>query len=446
MPLNARGLTPQIRTPEVGKAGSTTKSAVAEGHITITGMKKQDISALNRDTKNSLNRVKAIFDNRKVKEKQKLIQIMNIVGNQAIHEVSAHYGWKEGSKEKVLLHGALGALTGSMSGKGTWTGALSGSVNEFAVKYIEQAKGIQWVVRHPGVVQGISVALGAAVGKVTGNSGVGAYTAQMGTKWNDELDADELLAEIRNQFIEGESVDMAEAAEQVTDAAQMTVPEEKEEETAEGGGEGEGDSSSQTVFPITPVSDAAIAESPSVNEDDQSSGHTTFSDAPNYNYNRETDQSTTHVEPLREEVISKSKEISVKGTAGWVASNWFESHYPYMTREEAEIAGRSLIKRAGPYVILGNYIYGVQENHERFNSSYDAFKADALDVVPLAGGIITGAVAGSINPMLGLASGIIVGTYSEDYVHKEKDNMEKNERELASKGNKALLSGREIKK
>ena len=287
---------------------------------------------------------------------------------------------------------------------------------------------------------------GAAVGKVTGNGGVGAYTPQMGTKWNDELDADELLAEIRNQFIEGGSVDMAEAAEQVTDAAQMTVPKEQEEGTAEGGGEGEGDSSSQPVSQLLSASDEAIAESPYVNEDDQSSGHTTFSDAPNYNYNSETDQSTTHVEPLREEVISKSKEIAVKGTAGWVASNWFESHYPYMTREEAEIAGRSLIKRAGPYVILGNYIYGAQKNHERFNSSYDAFKADALDVVPLAGGIITGAVAGSINPMLGLASGIIVGVYSEDYVRKEKDSMEKNERESASKGNKALISEREIKK
>lgn len=184
VPLNARGLTPQIRTPAVGKAGSITKSAVAEGHITITGMKKQDISALNRDTKNSLNHLKEIFDSKKLEEKQELIQIMNIVGNQAIHEVSAHYGWKEGSKEKVLLHGALGALTGSMSGKGTWTGALSGSVNEFAVKYIEQTKGIQWVAQHSDVVQGISTVLGAVIGKVTENNGDGSYTLLMGTKWN----------------------------------------------------------------------------------------------------------------------------------------------------------------------------------------------------------------------------------------------------------------------
>ena len=42
--------------------------------------------------------------------------MMNIVGNQIIHEAADHYGWKEGSTEKLLLHGAIGALTGTMSG------------------------------------------------------------------------------------------------------------------------------------------------------------------------------------------------------------------------------------------------------------------------------------------------------------------------------------------
>ena len=37
-------------------------------------------------------------------------------GNQVIHKMSDRYGWKEGSAEKTVLHGALGALTGTMSG------------------------------------------------------------------------------------------------------------------------------------------------------------------------------------------------------------------------------------------------------------------------------------------------------------------------------------------
>ena len=53
--------------------------------------------------------------------------MMNIVGNQIIHEAADHYGWKEGSTEKLLLHGAIGALTGTMSGGNALSGAVSGS-------------------------------------------------------------------------------------------------------------------------------------------------------------------------------------------------------------------------------------------------------------------------------------------------------------------------------
>ena len=66
--------------------------------------------------------------------------MMNIVGNQIIHEAADHYGWKEGSTEKLLLHGAIGALTGTMSGGNTLSGAVSGSVNEFALAYIKKQK------------------------------------------------------------------------------------------------------------------------------------------------------------------------------------------------------------------------------------------------------------------------------------------------------------------
>ena len=59
--------------------------------------------------------------------------MMNIVGNQIIHEAADHYGWKEGSTEKLLLHGAIGTLTGSMSGGNALSGAVSGSVNCYVI-------------------------------------------------------------------------------------------------------------------------------------------------------------------------------------------------------------------------------------------------------------------------------------------------------------------------
>ena len=95
--------------------------------------------------------------------------MMNIVGNQIIHEAADHYGWKEGSTEKLLLHGAIGALTGTMSGGNALAGAVSGSVNEFALAYMEKTKGRDWMDTHPDTVQAISTALGAVAGSLTGD-------------------------------------------------------------------------------------------------------------------------------------------------------------------------------------------------------------------------------------------------------------------------------------
>ena len=186
VPLNALGLLSNMGPTVKDKAGTTTTSAISKGTITITDKEnqKQDIEKLNRNTEDSLNKLKEIFDKKKVEEKQELIHMMNIVGNQIIHEAADHYGWKEGSTEKLLLHGAIGALTGSMSGGNALSGAVSGSVNEFALAYIEKTKGRNWMDTHPDTVQAISTALGAVAGSLTGDRNTGAYTAQMGTRWN----------------------------------------------------------------------------------------------------------------------------------------------------------------------------------------------------------------------------------------------------------------------
>lgn len=123
--------------------------------------------------------------------------MMNIVGNQIIHEAADHYGWKEGSTEKLLLHGAIGALTGSMSGGNALSGAVSGSVNEFALAYIEKTKGRNWMDTHPDTVQNIYAAFGGILSKMTGGSGhTGAYISRMGMKWNE---LDEEMAAMRGR-------------------------------------------------------------------------------------------------------------------------------------------------------------------------------------------------------------------------------------------------------
>ena len=189
IPLNERGIL-NTPVPSVkGKAGTTTRSAVAKGTITITDKEnqKQDIEKLNRNTEDSLSKLKEIFDKTKVEERKQLLEELGIVGNRAIHEIASHNGWKDGSAEKIALHGMLGAITSAKSGGSALSGLIAGGANEYAIGYLEKTKGKDWINKHPDTVQNISAAFGGILFKMTGGSGhTGAYISQMGTKWNLE--------------------------------------------------------------------------------------------------------------------------------------------------------------------------------------------------------------------------------------------------------------------
>ena len=185
--LNQRGLTPNLTPTVKDNADSTTKSAVAEGtiHITNKEKQKQDIASLNRDTKNSLNQLQEIFDKSKVEEKQELVGMLEKYGNQAIHTYAESKGWKDGSTEKMLLHGAFGALMGDMAGGNAATGALSGSINEYVMGYLTKTKGEDRMQKHPDTVQWISMGVASTLGKLAnGSVSEVADIALAGTKWN----------------------------------------------------------------------------------------------------------------------------------------------------------------------------------------------------------------------------------------------------------------------
>ena len=185
--LNQRGLTPNLTPTVKDNADSTTKSAMAEGtiHITNKEKQKQDIASLNRDTKNSLNQLQEIFDKSKVEEKQELVGMLEKYGNQAIHTYAESKGWKDGSTEKMLLHGAFGALMGDMAGGSAATGALSGGVNEYVMGYLTKTKGEDWMQKHPDTVQWISMGVASTLGKLAnGSVSEVADIALAGTKWN----------------------------------------------------------------------------------------------------------------------------------------------------------------------------------------------------------------------------------------------------------------------
>ena len=184
--LNQRGLTPNLTPTVKDNADSTTKSVVAEGtiHITNKEKQKQDIASLNRDTKNSLNQLQEIFDKRKVEEKQELVGMLEKYGNQAIHTYAESKGWKDGSTEKMLLHGAFGALMGDMAGGSAASGALSGGVNEYVIGYLTKTKGEEWIQQNPDTVQWISTGVGATIGASANDLATGAGISLNSSKWN----------------------------------------------------------------------------------------------------------------------------------------------------------------------------------------------------------------------------------------------------------------------
>ena len=184
--LNQRGLTPNLTPTVKDKANSTTKSAVAEGtiHITNQEQQKQDIANLNRNTKNSLNQLQEIFDKTKVEERQELVGMLEKYGNQAIHRYAESKGWKDGSTEKMLFHGAFGALMGDMAGGSATTGALSGSVNEYVMGYLTKLKGEDWVQKHPDTVQWIGAGVGAAIGPLSKDVSSSINVSLDASKWN----------------------------------------------------------------------------------------------------------------------------------------------------------------------------------------------------------------------------------------------------------------------
>ena len=124
------------------------------------------------------------FDKTKVEEKQELVGMLEKYGNQAIHTYAESKGWKDGSTEKMLLHGAFGALMGDMAGGSAATGALSGGVNEYVMGYLTKTKGKDWVQEHPDTVQWISAGVGAAIGASAKDMATGANVALDASKWN----------------------------------------------------------------------------------------------------------------------------------------------------------------------------------------------------------------------------------------------------------------------
>ena len=176
------GTSPVKSQPVKGKAESITKSAVSEGAITITDKEhqKQDISDLNRDTKNTLNQLEKIFDKEKVQERQALANEFAKLGAEKIGDIAKEKGWDKNDTRRTLLHGLLGGITAKLGGNNVLSGVMAEGGMESLQPLLDN-----FLKNHPDMREEVSSIFGYCAGKLFGGDGdVGAATAWNGTKFN----------------------------------------------------------------------------------------------------------------------------------------------------------------------------------------------------------------------------------------------------------------------
>ena len=91
--LGDKGFIPNIPMSSGDDKSSTTKSGVAAGTITITGKQQQDISTLNRNTADTLNKLDQIFDKDTIQEKQEMGALFAELAYNQIHTIAEKNGW-----------------------------------------------------------------------------------------------------------------------------------------------------------------------------------------------------------------------------------------------------------------------------------------------------------------------------------------------------------------
>ena len=211
------GTSPVKSQPVKGKAESITKSAVSEGAITITDKEhqKQDISDLNRDTKNTLNQLEKIFDKEKVQERQALANEFAKLGAEKIGDIAKEKGWDKNDTRRTLLHGLLGGITAKLGGNNV----LSGVIAEGGIESLQPLLD-NFLKDHPDMREEVSSIFGYCAGKLFGGDGdVGAAAAWSGTKfnWINHKDAQDYADKIK----QAENAGNADEAEYYTKKRQL---------------------------------------------------------------------------------------------------------------------------------------------------------------------------------------------------------------------------------
>ena len=177
-PYNEKGITPAIPTGSSGKADSTTRAGIAPGTIMIQDKdnQRQDTTALNRNTRDSLNKLGEIFNKTKVEERQELAGLFGKLAFNYLHDA------KLTPNQRAAWHAAIGGIMGQLSNKNFMAGALPAGINEMMIGEIQKA-----AHGDPALMQWIGACVGAVTGQlVSRHSQLGGSAAASGVKNNAE--------------------------------------------------------------------------------------------------------------------------------------------------------------------------------------------------------------------------------------------------------------------
>ena len=408
--LNPLGLGYVPTIPVKGKAGSVTYAAIADSIITTT--KEKTDKEISHDTANALNTLSEIFDKKKIEEKQEYVNILSQVGYRLIGDIAGHKEnelnkkaekarkennsilaekyekeakkWSESGTNRIAMHGIMGALVSKEAGAGMTKGLTGAGLNALLQKELGKIKDKE-----------VHKMASAAIGYLAGGK-TGAAIAHQATTFNylTHEQYEQYLDDMKNAKTEEEKAKMKDRW--------LQIDAEQNEEWLRKQGTG-------TYIDLSTIKKGDMPGQVIIEK-----------------HNR-------YKEVLNKAALDKSKEIAAEEIASWCAANWMESEYPYLTRKEAEAIGKNLVKKASPFVAGASYLYGTQENHERFKSPYNAFRADAYDTLPISLGYLGGALAVTAtgSSIVGIiAAPIIAGgvVYWVEENKKEWETMEKDKK------------------
>ena len=156
-PYNEKGVTPAIPTGSSGKADSTTRAGIAPGTIMIQDKdnQRQDMAALNRNTRDSLSKLGEIFNKTKVEERQELAGLFGKLAFNYLHDA------KLTPNQRAAWHAVIGGIMGQLSNKDFIAGALPAGINEMMIGEIQKA-----AHGDPALMQWISAGIGSILASI----------------------------------------------------------------------------------------------------------------------------------------------------------------------------------------------------------------------------------------------------------------------------------------